>query len=73
MPKSFEKQFLHFARYLNLEIGISVQECQGVGEVGFLTLFLSFHFDLRLVPGSSEFPIMNPNCIMVDCILPLLR
>lgn len=33
MPNSFEKQFLHFARYLNLEIGISVQECQGVGEV----------------------------------------
>lgn len=33
MPKSFEKQFLHFARYLNLEIGISVQECQAVGEV----------------------------------------
>lgn len=71
MPKSFEKQFLHFARYLNLEIGISVQECQGVGEV-VSSLFLSFHFDLRLVPGSSEFPITNPNCVMVDRILPLL-
>lgn len=71
MPKSLEKQSLHFARYLNLEIGISVQECLG-GGANFLTLLLPFHFVLRRLPQSPELPIVSPNSILADCILPLL-
>lgn len=68
MPKSFEKQFLHFARCITLEIGPSVQECWNTVILHFSPFY---HFILRLVPGSLELRDMNPNSIMVDFILPI--
>lgn len=42
MPKSFEKQFLHFARCIALEIGPSVQECRDT-VISSLFSFLPFY------------------------------
>ena len=66
-----KSNFQHFARYLNLEISISAQECWGRGG-NFLTLLLAFRFVSRHVPGSPELPIMNPNSVMADCVVPLV-
>lgn len=68
IPKSYEKQFLYFARNITLQNDLTFMN---VGVQLFPRSYPFLPFVLWPVPGRLELLIMNPNSIMPRCILPI--
>lgn len=68
MPKSYEKQFLHFAWYITLENSLRFRN---VGTHLFPHPYPFLPFVLWPEPGSPELLVMNPDSVMTGCILPI--